>query len=170
VCSSDLGATVIRTDVLRKELLDIPPATRHHESFGEGIYSDDISRRTYDKAYELATSQIKRGKPVIIDASFKRRREREKAMNLAKKLDVPFYVIESTCREEIVKKRLDKRMKEKDNASDGRWEIFLEQKKDFDEISELSAENHFVIDTSENQELARQEIVQKIRNLNRQLA
>ena len=160
------GAAIIRTDVLRKELLNITPSTRHYEDFSQGIYSDDISRRTYDKAYELASSQIEHGKSVIIDASFKRRSEREKAMNLARNLEVPFYVIECTCREEIVKKRLDTRMREKDNASDGRWEIFLEQKKDFDEIREFPAENYFVMDTSENQEFARQEIIRIIRNQN----
>lgn len=158
-----LGARTIRTDVLRKELLNINPTDRHNEDFGRGIYSDDISRLTYDKAYELAQSEIKSGKPVIIDASFKRRSERQKAVQMAQRLNIPFYVIECTCRDEIVKMRLDKRVQEKTNASDGRWEIFQEQKNDFDEINEIAAENYFKIDTSEDPESVRQNIIQRIK-------
>ena len=46
------GADVIRTDVLRKELLNIAPAEKHPDAFGQGIYSDDVSRRTYDKVLQ----------------------------------------------------------------------------------------------------------------------
>ncbi|MGV8059510.1 MAG: AAA family ATPase [Smithellaceae bacterium] len=162
-----LGAQIIRTDVLRKELLNINPTDRHHVEFGQGIYSEDISRLTYDKAYELANSAIKSGKPVIIDASFKRRSERQKAMQMAQKLDIPFYIIECTCRDEIVKLRLDKRAQEKTNASDGRWEIYAAQKNDFDEIDEVSDSQHFKIDTSENPEILRQKIVERINLVNK---
>ncbi|MEN6622777.1 MAG: AAA family ATPase [Smithella sp.] len=158
-----LGARIIRTDVLRKEMLNINPTDRHHEDFGQGIYSDHISRLTYNKAYELAEAEIKSGKPVIIDASFKRRTERQKAVQLAQTLNIPFYMIECTCRDEVVKMRLEKRMKEKDNASDGRWEIYASQKNDFDEINEIPAGHYFKIDTSNDPEILRQKIVQKIK-------
>ncbi|PKN71739.1 MAG: hypothetical protein CVU54_01580 [Deltaproteobacteria bacterium HGW-Deltaproteobacteria-12] len=158
-----LGARTIRTDVLRKELLKINPAQKHYVKFGQGIYSDEISRRTYDRAYEIADAAIKSGQAVIIDASFKKRSERQKAMQLAQKLTVPFYMIECTCRDEIVKIRLDKRAQEKDNASDGRWEIFQEQKKDFDEVTEVPAANYFKIDTSDNPERIRQNIIRRIK-------
>ncbi|MEN6376286.1 MAG: AAA family ATPase [Smithella sp.] len=157
-----LGARVIRTDVLRKEMLNIKPAERHHEDFGQGIYSDDISRRTYDRIYELAEAEIKLGKSVILDASFKRRSERQKAVQMAQRLHIPFYIIECTCRDEIVKMRLDKRSQEKNNASDGRWEIYASQKNDFDEINEVAADNYFKIDTSEDPEILRQEIIREI--------
>ena len=59
--------------------------------------------------------------------------------------------------------RLDKRVQEKSSASDGRWEIYQEQKKDFDEINEVPAANYFKIDTSENPEMMRQIIIRKIK-------
>ena len=74
-----LGADVLRTDVLRKEMLDISPEERRFEEFGAGIYSDKVSARTYDLALEKALDLISRGRSVILDASFKRRTEREKA-------------------------------------------------------------------------------------------
>jgi uncharacterized protein len=157
-----LGAQTIRTDVLRKELLNINPAGRYYEEFGQGIYTDNISRLTYDKAYKQAAEAIKSGKAVIIDASFKKRSERQKAGQLAQKLEIPIYIIECICSDEVVKMRLDKRVREKTNPSDGRWEIFQEQKKDFDEVNEVPAENYFKIDTAGNSEIVRQEIIRKI--------
>ncbi|HPK53999.1 MAG TPA: AAA family ATPase [Smithellaceae bacterium] len=158
-----LGAQIIRTDVLRKTLLNIKPTEQHYVGFSQGIYSPDISRRTYDKAYEMAASCIESGLSVIIDASFKKSSERENAIKLARKLNIPCYLVECICREEIVKKRLDKRVQDKNNASDGRWEIFLEQKNDFDEIKEFPAGSYFRMDTTDNQEFARHEIIGKIK-------
>ena len=158
-----LGANVIRTDVLRKELLRIEPAEKHYESFGQGIYAGDISQKTYEKAVDLAAEIIQQGKPVIIDASFKNRSDRALAVNLAKRLRVPFYVIECTCPDDMVKIRMEKRMLDNDNPSDGRWEILQEQKKQYDEISEIPADSFFKIDTSDNPEILRQKIVRVIK-------
>jgi len=161
--SKNLGAKVIRTDLLRKEMLSIDPIQQRHEDFGQGIYSDESSRRTYEKIYELAAGYIKQGKPVIIDASFKKRTERQKACELAKNSGVPFYIIECHCPDDVTKKRLDKRIRENNSISDGRWEIFHEQKADFETINEFSDEFHFKIDTSANPEKERQRIVKKLK-------
>ena len=161
--SKIIGAEVIRTDLLRKKLLNIDPTLSRREDFGQGIYSDESSRQTYKKVYELAAEHIKKGKPVIIDASFKKQTERQKAYALAKNLSVPFYIIECYCPDDITRKRLDKRMKENDNISDGRWEIFHEQKADFETINEFADEFHFKIDTSANPEKERHKIIKKLK-------
>ncbi|KFZ45126.1 hypothetical protein KD27_01240 [Smithella sp. D17] len=139
------------------------PTERRYENFGKGIYSKDVSRFIYDKAYELAEQKIKQGKAVIIDASFKKRAERQKALEMAKNLGIRFYILECICPDEITRKRLEKRMLENDNASDGRWELFQEQKKDFDAINEVATDCYFKIDTSANPEIARQEIITRIK-------
>ena len=158
-----LGADVIRTDILRKELLLISPAEKHYESFGRGIYASDISQKTYDKAVELAAEIIQQGKSVVIDASFNNCSDCALAFNLAGRLHVPFYVIECTCPADIVKIRLEKRMLEKDNPSDGRWEILQEQKKQYEAISEIPAGNYFKVDTSDHPEILRQDIIYTIK-------
>ncbi len=157
-----LGAEVIRMDILRKELLNITPAEKHPDAFGQGIYANDMSRRTYDKAFDLAEKILRRGKPAIIDASFRNRADRALAVDLADKLQIPFYVIECTCPDDIVKMRLEKRRQEQDNPSDGRWEILQEQKKYYEPVDEIPAENYFKIDTSDNPEILRQNIVRSI--------
>ena len=121
---------------------------RQLDDFGKGIYSDDMTGRTYNKAFDIAAALIENNKSVIIDASFKRRADRDRAVALSKRLGVDYYVIECVCPEEIVKERLSERMREGADASDGRWEIYVRQKLDFDEINEIPAEHYLRLDGS----------------------
>ena len=130
-----LGADVIRTDILRKETAAASHRPKSIMNRSVRAFTPVIfPKKTYEKAVELAAEIIQQGKPVIIDASFKNRSDRALAVNLAGRLHVPFYVIECTCPDDIVKIRLEKRMLDKDNPSDGRWEILQEQKKQYEEI------------------------------------
>jgi len=158
-----LGAEIIRTDVLRKALFDIKATERRYEHFGAGIYSDDISRLVYEKALALAEQKMKQGKTVIIDASFKKRAERLRALALAEKLQIRFFVLECVCPDDVTQKRLEKRVLDNDNVSDGRWELFQKQKIDFETIDEIAADCRFKIDTSVKPEIDRQDIIRKIK-------
>lgn len=158
-----LGADVIRSDVLRKELLQIAPTEKHHESFGQGIYAVDVSRKTYEKAVHLASEKIRQGKPVIIDASFRNRADRALAVNLAQRLQVPVYIIECVCPDDLVKARLEKRKLDQNNPSDGRWEILQEQKKHYEAINEIPGGRYFKVDTSDHPETLRQKIIYTIK-------
>lgn len=162
--ASRLGAEILQMDALRKELLNIPATDHHYAEFGQGIYSDEISRRTYAEALDRAEGILKKGKPVIIDASYKRRGERLKAKSTAERLHVDFYVIECLCPEDVLKDRLEKRLSEAGEASDGRWEIYQAQKEDYDAINEFSSGEHLVVNTASPPETCVQEILLKIRN------
>ena len=157
------GADIIRTDVIRKDIFALQPTDRCYEDFGQGIYSNDVSRLVYQKIYDLAGQKIKQGKPVIIDASFKKREERQNALHLAESLDVQFYILECFCPDDIIRQRLERRRLNNDNASDGRWELFQQQKNDFDVINEFPETCHLKIDTSVHQERTRREIIAKIK-------
>ena len=142
-----IGADIIRTDVLRKELLRIPPEEKRPEAFGTGIYADGVTRNTYYRALELAAQKLAEGSSVIIDATFGNRGERQKALKLAEMLEADFFVIECICPEDIVRERLDLRTSDTKEASDGRWEIYLRQKETFDRITEMPESSHIVLDT-----------------------
>ncbi len=161
-----LGAAIIRLDALRKEMSGIKPVDRRLESFGQGIYDDATSRAAYDKACAMAARLLENSRPAIIDASFRKRSERQAAAALAQKLGVNFYVIECVCAEEISKDRLERRIQENKDVSDGRWEIFARQKQDFDAIDEIKPSFHIKVDTSMNHEKTVQEIIKKIKDEN----
>jgi hypothetical protein len=159
-----VGADIIQTDVVRKEILNIEPTEKHHEAFGRGIYSGEITRKTYVRSLELASQKLKEGKSVIIDASYKSRDDRRKAFEAAERLHADFFIIECTCPENIIKERLLSRISDKGEVSDAHWEIYLEQKEAFDAITEIPDSLHLILDTSLTPDDSTYKALQQIRN------
>ncbi|MDR2860964.1 MAG: AAA family ATPase [Syntrophobacterales bacterium] len=142
------GAFVIQMDALRKEMRHIDPAERHLENFGHGIYDGDTTQKTYQRAFNMAEKTLREGRSVIIDASFAKRDHRIAAGNMAKTLNIPFLILECVCPEGEIKKRLEQRIQHKNEASDGRLEIFAAQKDNFEPVSECQPGEHFVLNTA----------------------
>lgn len=120
------------TDVVRKELAGIAVSSRQNNDIGKGIYSAEFSLRTYrelviraKKDFRLFPSGI-----VVLDGSYTRKQDRDNLVE-AFKDEVDIYFIYCHCEDDTVKERLEKRASDPDAVSDGRWEIFLMQKKTF---------------------------------------
>jgi hypothetical protein len=141
------GWQVISSDVTRKSLAGIPLMEHRFEEFDGGIYSREFSEMTYACMFDESREVLSRGSSMIIDASFKKKEERDEARKLAEEMGARFLVVECTLDEETARLRLDERLRE-GSISDGRWEIFGQQQKDFDEIGEIPPESHMVLDTS----------------------
>jgi hypothetical protein len=158
-----LGAEILRTDVIRKEMLGISPSEHRLVDFGEGIYSDDISKKVYEQALEEALKILAEGRSVIIDASHKKHAQRAKAFDAAGKVHADFYVVECVCAEEIIKQRLEVRASDSKEPSDGRWEIFHAQKDNFEPITELPEGHHIAVNTAAPPEECLQRLIRQIR-------
>jgi uncharacterized protein len=141
------GFSVISSDVVRKQLAGISPAEHHFEEFHTGIYADDFSVRTYEEMFHEASDILAQGRSVILDASFNKKESRVRAREMARGLGADFLVLECVLSEEEIMRRLNKRLGE-NSTSDGRWEIFYYQKEEFQPVTELSRQQHWVIDTS----------------------
>jgi hypothetical protein len=146
--SRSLGLIIISSDVTRKKLAGISPTEHRFEQFRGGIYSGDFTRKTYDEMLAQARELLSQGQSVILDASFKKRPDRLQAKSLTEETKADFAVVECLLDEETAKSRLEQRLKE-GSVSDGRWEIFEQQKQDFDKITEFPSENHIILDTSQ---------------------
>jgi aminoglycoside phosphotransferase family enzyme/predicted kinase len=142
-----LGLAVISSDITRKQLADVPLTEHRFEEFDSGIYSAELSRRTYDKLFSGVGDILSDGGSVVLDASFIRAEERLKAKRLAEEIGADFFIIECTLDEANIKKRLERRLKQ-GSVSDGRWEIYQPQKEAFDPVKEASPQKHAIVDTS----------------------
>lgn len=143
-----LGAQVVQSDVLRKELLQMDKSTRRADPYGQGIYTDSMTELTYGESLRRAESILKDDTPVVIDASFRKQEHRRRAKDLARQMDAGFFVIECVCPEDTVRERLERRGEVAGEPSDGRWGLFAAQKRDFEEMGELSPVCHLAVDTS----------------------
>ncbi len=143
----EVGLDLVRSDVVRKKIAGIPATERDFSGYNTGIYSADYSKETYGRLLKTAEKTLSSGSGIVLDASFRRRSDREPFRLLAQKLNIPFFIINTSCADELVKQRLTSRMSNVKEPSDGRWEIFYNQKAEFECITENEGE-HIVLDTS----------------------
>ncbi|MBF8264407.1 MAG: hypothetical protein HW384_271 [Dehalococcoidia bacterium] len=129
-----LNMAVISSDMTRKNLAGIPSMQHHYEEFEKGLYSIESTKRTYDALFEEADKLLTKGKSLILDASFRNAEDRRRAQQLAQARNAHFCILEITCPEEIVRKRLEQRLLQADVPSDGRLETYIVQKRKFDRV------------------------------------
>ncbi|WP_147073819.1 bifunctional aminoglycoside phosphotransferase/ATP-binding protein [Sulfuriferula plumbiphila] len=89
-----LGAVCIRSDVERKRLHYLRADARTGSGVEGGLYSRASTRATYQRLAELAWPVIAAGFPVIADATFIARWQRDQFHALAQALGVPFVIVD----------------------------------------------------------------------------
>lgn len=142
-----LGLDIFSSDLTRKRLAGVAPAERHRDAYEEGIYSPDQTTATYSELMALTEGSLKRGKSAVVDATFRHWDERARFREIGENSSARCVILETTCPEQLVRKRLDARTAEDASVSDGRWEVFLRQKEDY-EPPDRSEGPHMRLDTS----------------------
>lgn len=108
------GAIRIRSDVERKRLAGLPPLADSRAA-GLDLYTPEMTRRTYARLFALARIALQAGYPVVLDAAFLRRAERDEARALAASLGMPFSILACEAPDTVLRDRLAAR---RDDASE----------------------------------------------------
>ncbi len=143
-----LGAVLLSSDVTRKRLLGIDPTERHIEPIDSGIYSPEVTEQTYQRLLDDARAWLKRGKPVVVDATYLQRVQRQAALSLAYETDARFLALECEADEALIWERLSERRGEERVVSDGRWEVYRTQQERREPVDELPVGSHMVVETA----------------------
>ncbi|MFC7072170.1 AAA family ATPase [Halovenus rubra] len=114
-----LDAVRLRTDAIRKELVDEP------------TYSDAERNRVYDELVDQANQHLTDGASVVLDATFTKVAHREQVKSVADDNDVSFQLIRVVCDEETVARRIESR----EDISDADLSVYRELKAEFDPIT-----------------------------------
>jgi predicted kinase len=130
-----LAMPVINSDTVRKSLAGA--SGRSIIPYEAGIYSKAMTRKTYARMAELAEEHLRSGAGAILDATFTGRENRARVLRLAERLHVPLIAVHCFASEETTRERLDQRAQEGNDISDGRWEIYQQQKQACEPMDEL---------------------------------
>jgi uncharacterized protein len=137
-----LSIRVYSSDSIRKE------KDSHQElvQYGEGKYTEERRRRIYTKMLALAQEKLKKGRSVILDATYSRRRWREEVVQLALDLDSNLIVVECECKLKTIQSRLKAR-ENHTGLSDARIQHLPEIISHFEPITELDRDIHIKVKT-----------------------
>jgi aminoglycoside phosphotransferase family enzyme/predicted kinase len=138
-------AVYLSSDVERKKLLGLDPEKHYYAEFEQGIYSPEVSDKTYEVLAEEARIEVSYGRDVIIDATFRKKKWQDMLFSALKDIPCEVFFIWCVADDEVVKERFSKRATEK-TASDALFETYLHQKKTFEPPVEIP--NLLKIDTS----------------------
>jgi predicted kinase len=81
--ADDLGAVLLRSDRVRKELAGLDPRRSAAAPFGTGLYASEVTSHTYDALLEHATVLLAAGETVVLDATWSTVDARENARRAA---------------------------------------------------------------------------------------
>ena len=152
----------VSSDETRKRLAGIDPREHRYEPFMAGIYTSSFSDLTYRAMNQEAREHLLKGESVILDGTFRRAKERAKAVELARESKAEVWIVECRLSEAEARRRLERRAEEGSSVSDGRWPLFRQQVAQWNPVLEVSRERHIVLDTSGCEEGTRRSLLQAL--------
>ena len=96
----------LRSDVERKRLFGLASHENSNSAADGGIYTAEATTRTYARLLALARELLAAGWPVIVDAAFLKRTERDSFAALAAELGVGFKILATEAPPEELHRRL----------------------------------------------------------------
>lgn len=149
----ELGLATFNSDTERKKLAGVPPEAAVQVSFGEGLYSKEMSLNTYSQLALLAGTELSLDYSVVVDAGFRTVAERAEFARLAASNHADFVILYVQCDPDVQRQRLLERSSRCDSISDGRVEL-LDQQESFFEAPDDSEGKIIVFPTSNASEYA----------------
>ncbi|HEY9050750.1 MAG TPA: AAA family ATPase [Gammaproteobacteria bacterium] len=116
--AAQLNAIIIHSDHERKRLF---------ENNTDNLYSRDITSKTYQYLQDTAQQLLTAGYPVIVDATFLDKTQRDHFYSLGQQLAIRFYILHCHADKHILEQRIKTRCKDKTEMSDADIAIMQNQ-------------------------------------------
>ena len=147
-----LGISIIRSDVVRRQLFDRSSQAESTSGFESGIYDPRAKSLTYGRMLLSAQKEIMENhRSVILDATFGQEKNRQEALRLARDTGALIVFVECFCSQETMRKRLKAR-EAQETLSDARIQHLQKLRERFQAFRELNDQCLIRIDTDEHPE------------------
>ncbi|MBI4188243.1 MAG: ATP-binding protein [Chloroflexi bacterium] len=129
-----LPFVILESDTLRKVLFPSP--------------SYDLKENSYlfRVIHHLIEKLLNKGISLILDATNLSERHREYLYHIADRLEVRLILVRIAAPPEVVRGRLEKRLKNQESKSDADWTVYQKMKSSVERIRR----KHYVVDTSQD--------------------
>jgi len=142
-----LGFPTVSSDRMRKKLASIPIERSAAHAYKAGIYADAITESTYAAMLEESQCLLGDATGTILDATYQDPSHRKAALALAARDEVPILFVECRADDAEIRRLLIERQKAGSNPSDATVEVYLRQREDFVELSEIPRSSHLILNT-----------------------
>ncbi|MGD8524873.1 MAG: AAA family ATPase [Thioalkalispiraceae bacterium] len=147
-------AIQVRSDVERKRLYQVLPDTEITEAARQLIYSAEATRRTYARLVDIARCLLDAGYPVVIDAANLKLQQRQLFYELARSMQVPYFILAYQAPVEALRQRIKQRTELGADVSDATLETLEHQLTSYEPLSEkekrfsieIASDGHMDID------------------------
>jgi aminoglycoside phosphotransferase family enzyme/predicted kinase len=129
------GFTVIRSDVVRKELAGLSGEEPAQRQTRERLYTDQWTDRTYAECLRRAEELLFEGRRVLVDATFREDSRRRAFLETAARWAVPGLVLLCRAEPETVRQRLAGR---RGDISDADWDVYVQAATRWEEPTEVT--------------------------------
>lgn len=125
---------VLESDILRKSLFPVPN------------YSMSESSHLFRTIHYLIEGLLRKGIPIILDATNLSERHRERLYNIAERLNAKLIIVRVEAPSDLVRERLKVRAERLEiaNNSDADWAVYQKMKT----TAQIIRRKHYVVDTS----------------------
>jgi predicted kinase len=157
----ELGYEVISSDRVRKEFAGVPLYEKDEKS-ARRLYSEAMTKETYQTLFQCAASQLDRDASVILDATFGRRQHRDALRRLLDSKGATYRFIEAQAADEVLKRRLEQREDARHEISDARLENFETLTRSYEPPLEVGTDHCFQVATDRPATVTIEETLKKL--------
>ena len=130
--AGSIGGIVVRSDAVRKHLAGMPLEQAQATPYGQGLYSTEMTHRTYQALLEHARAVIASGRWAILDATYLLHAQRLQAAMFAQSLGIAFGIIHCDASLHELERRLERRSSTQHDISDATHAVLRTQIREFE--------------------------------------
>jgi predicted kinase len=143
-----LAAVRIRSDVERKRIAGMS-SNRAADAFGQGLYSPEMTGRTYARLLECAANSLKGGITIIVDAAFLTRSDRRSFRELAAQEGSGFTILSCDADRATMARCLMERRQGRADPSDADVAILARQPRIMEPLDDGERSSTLLVDTTQ---------------------
>lgn len=147
------GMIRLRSDIERKRLYGLSAGARTDSAPGEGLYTAEISARTYRHLAALCEGILAIGLPVLVDAACLKPAQREMLRAVAERLKLPFGMIHCRAPKPVLESRVAARERNGEDPSEAGLAVLQGQLSALASAPIPADRNTLELDTSQGEAL-----------------